>query len=54
LIIFFTYKDAKYNSLIDKEKALQNARLFFFAPLKGGMLQPFSLVEFARIRKLKD
>jgi hypothetical protein len=30
------------NSMTANKKALQNARLFFLAPLIGGMLQPFS------------
>jgi hypothetical protein len=41
------------NPLTANKKALQNARLFLSAPLIGGMLQPFSLVELAKIRKLK-
>jgi hypothetical protein len=36
---------------MDKEKALQNARLFLSAPLIGGMLQPFSLFELANSSK---
>jgi hypothetical protein len=39
------------NSLIDKEKAIISDGLSSVAPLIGEMLQPFSLVELAKIRK---
>jgi hypothetical protein len=42
------------NSLTDKEKAIISDGLSSFAPLIGGMLQPFSLVKLAKIRKLND
>jgi len=41
------------NSLTDKEKAIISDGLSSFAPLIGEMLQPFSLVELAKIRKEK-
>ena len=36
------------------KKRGRNDLFLICAPLKGGMLQPFSLFELARIRKLKD
>jgi len=39
------------NSLTDKEKAIISDGLSSEAPLIGEMLQPFSLVELAKIRK---
>jgi len=41
------------NSLTDKEKAIISDGLSSFAPLIGGMLQPFSLLELASVKKLK-
>jgi hypothetical protein len=46
-------KDAKFNPLMDKEKAIISDGLSNVAPLIGEMLQPFSLVELAKIRKEK-
>jgi len=46
-------KDAKLNSLTDKEKGDISVALCTLAPLIGEMLQPFSLVELAKIRKEK-
>jgi hypothetical protein len=38
---------------MDKEKAIISDGLSSVAPLIGEMLQPFSLIEFGTIRKLK-
>jgi hypothetical protein len=37
---YWNKKDAKYNSLIDKEKAIISDGLSSEAPLIGGLLQP--------------
>jgi hypothetical protein len=39
------------NSLIDNKKGDISVALYTLAPLLGGMLQSFSLVELAKIRK---
>ena len=42
------------NSLIANKKALQNARLFFYAPLTDERCNYNAMIEYVTIRKLKD